>query len=364
MKYRVPFVNYTEHYHRIKPEIDSALSEVLEGGDFIMRRHLTSLESNIAKFVGVKYAVGVNSGTDALWLSLLAAGISPGQEVVTVSHTFVASIAVIIHCGAVPILVDVDYDYNMDVKQLEKVITNRTRAIMPVHLNGRVCNMTEIMRIAREHGLMVIEDAAQALGASYNGKMSGSFGIAGCFSFYPAKALGCFGDGGIVTTDHEIIANKVRLLRDHCQNRDTGEFLGWGFNSRLDNLQAAILDVKLNHLSKWIARRRDLAAIYQNGLCGISQVTIPPYGEGDIFTNYVIMAKGRDGLAQYLRDNGVEVLISWPKPNHKHEALGLSRYVLPNTEELSRTVLSLPLYPELTDEQADYVISKIEDFYG
>ncbi len=366
--YKVPFVNYPEHYRRLWDEVMGAITECLTRGDLMLRGQLREFEENTASFVGTKYAVGVNSGTDALHLSVMAAGIGPGDEVITVAHTFVASVAVIVHCGAKPVLVDVGEDYNMDMEKLEEAITPRTKAIMPVHLNGRLCDMEKLMDIAERHKLMVIEDAAQALGATFGGKKAGSFGLTGCFSFYPAKVLGSAGDGGLLVTSDEGVVNKVRLLRDHGQDRATGEIYYYGVNSRLDNIQAALLSVKLKYLPEWIERRRHLAAIYQKGLSDLRQVkTPPPPGEGryfDIYTNYVLRSKERDKLVQHLRDSGVEILISWPKPMHHMKALGLSQFHLPETERVSNEVFSVPLFPELSDEQVEYVVESIRKFYG
>ena len=368
MKYKVPFVDFPQHYQLLKGEIDAVLREVLEGGDFIMRKQLTDFEDNLASFVGVKYAVGVNSGTDAIYLSLRAAGLGSGDEVITVAHTFVATVASIVHCRATPILVDVGQDFNLDVEQLEKAISSRTKAILPVHLNGRLCNMEKLMAIASKHTLLIIEDAAQALGASFDGQQAGSFGLSGCFSFYPAKILGGVGDGGMVVTNDEGLAEKIRLLRDHGQQRTTGDILCYGFNSRLDNLQAIILDAKLKHLPRWIERRRELAAIYEAGLSGLPQVkTLPPPQEGryfDVFTNYVLGAERRDELVDYLRECGIEILISWPKPMHHHKALGLGHFHLPETERISAEVLSLPLNTEISNEQVEFVIDSIRNFYA
>ena len=368
MNYKVRFVDFPLHYHRMESEIDTTIKEILNGGDFIMRQHLRDFESNVASFVGVDYAVGLNSGTDALHLSLLAAGVGPGDEVITVAHTFVATVAAIVHCGAIPILVDVGEDFNMDVEQIEPIISRKSKAIIPVHLNGRFCNMERVMTIASTYNLLVIEDAAQALGATFDGKQAGSIGLTGCFSFYPAKILGGIGDGGILVTNDIDIAEKVRLLRDHGQRRETGDVLFYGFNSRLDNLQAAILDVKLKHLPDWIERRRELAGFYEKGLSGLPQVqTPPPPQEGryfDIYTNYVIRAQERDRLAERLKECGIEVLISWPKPMHHQEGLGLGHFRLPETERVSREVLSLPLNTEITNEQVEYVIESIRSFYS
>ncbi len=367
MNYKVPFVDYPLHYRRMEGEIDAAIKEVLSGGDLILRKQLQRFESNTASFLGVDYAVGVNSGTDAMHLSLLAAGLGPGDEVITVAHTFVATVAVIIHCRATPILADVGEDFNMDVEQLEQAISPRTKAIVPVHLNGRLCDMEKLMAIACRHNLLVIEDAAQALGAEFDWQKAGTFGLTGCFSFYPAKILGGVGDGGIVVTNSSEIAEKVRLLRDHGQQRATGDILYYGFNSRLDNLQAAILDVKLKHLPDWIERRRELAGLYERGLSELPQIKTPPPPKQnryfDVFTNYVVRVEKRDKLASCLKECGIEVLIFWPKPMHHHEALGLKHFHLPMTERLSREVLSLPLNTEISNEQTEFVIESIRNFY-
>ena len=366
--YKVPFVNYPEHYRRIWVEVMGAITQVLSKGDLILRDQLKQFEEKIASFVGMKYAVGVNSGTDALFLSLKAAGIGPGGEVITVAHTFVATVSVIVQCGAKPILVDIGDDMNMDVNQVEKAITPKTKAIIPVHLNGRMCDMGRLTEIANEHDLLVIEDAAQALGATFDGKKAGSFGLTSCFSFYPAKMMGAAGDGGVAVTNDEEIAEKIRLLRDHGYQRSTGEMLCYGYNSRLDNIQAAILDVKLKHLPVWIKRRREIASLYHEGLSDFLELELPlPLRSDDrffdVYQNYVIRAKERDRLVSYLRESDVEILISWPKPMHHHEALGLKHFHLPKTEQISNEVLSLPMYPELSDEDVEFVVEAVNTFF-
>jgi len=368
MVYKVPFVNYPEHYRRMWNEVIGAISEALSRGDLLLRGQLRQFEKDIASFIGAKYAVGLNSGTDAMFLSLKAAGIGPGDEVITVAHTFVATIATIVHCGATPILVDVEEDMNMDVEQVKRKISPKTKAVMPIHLNGRLCNMEKLMAIADEYNLIVIEDAAQALGAGFNGKKAGSFGLTGCFSLYPAKMLGAAGDGGFATTSNEEIEEKMRLLRDHGQQRTTGKILYYGFNSRLDNIQAAILNVKLKYLPKWIERRREIAKTYHEGLSDIAEVKLPqpPTTTGpyyDVYQNYVIRIKDRDELGKFLEKNGVEIMVSWRIPNHLQPSLNLKHFSLPKTEKLSNEVVSLPMYPELTDEQVHYVIEIVHDFY-
>jgi len=365
--YKVPFVAYSLQYKNLKKEIERAIDNVLLRGDLILRKDVEVFEKKLANFVGTKYAVGLNSGTDALFLSLLSAGIGKGDEVITVSHTFMASIAAIVQCGAKPILVDVADDFLMDTDKIEKVITSKTKAVMPVHLNGRMCDMDKLMKVAKKHNLLVIEDAAQSLGAKYKGKMAGSFGLTGCFSFYPAKILGCFGDGGAITTNSLKIAENIRYLRDHGQKSKTNiVFFGW--NSRLDNLQAAILNVKFKYLSEWIKKRKKTAEIYNKGLSGISEIKIPPSSDSnhkysDVYQNYVLRAQKRDKLSRFLKEKGVETLIKDPIANHLHLKLGLSHFKLPLTEKLAKEVISLPMYPELTRQQIEYVIKSVREFY-
>ncbi len=365
MQNKVPFVNYPLQYKNLEKEIDGAIKRVLTNGDLILRQDVEDFEKNMAGFLGVKYAIGVNSCTDALIISLMAAGIKEGDEVITVSHTFFATIEAIHHCGATPVLIEVGEDFVMDVSKIEQAITKKTKAIIPVHLNGHMVDMEKLMDIAKKHSLIVIEDAAQAVGASLNGKRAGSFGLAGCFSFYPAKLLGAYGDAGIVCTDNGEFAEKVRLLRNHGLKTKT-EILLYGFTSRLDNLQAAILNVKFKYVPQWIERRQKIAEIYKKGLSLVKEIKLPPDSGSrfyDVFQNYVIRAENRDGLFNFLKEKGVETLIKDPVPNHLHKSLGLSRFKLPLTEQLANEVISLPMYPELTDEQVDYVISCVKEFY-
>ena len=368
MSYKVRFVDYPKQYQSMKNELDNTFQEIMSNGDFILRKHLEEFEKNMADFLGVKYAIGVNTGTDALFFSLLASDIGKGDEVITPAHTFVATLAGIVHCGATPVLVDIGYDMNMDVDKVEQLITSKTKAIMPVHLNGRLCNMKKIMQIANEYGLVVIEDAAQALGATYNGKKAGSFGLAGCFSFYPAKILGTAGDGGLVSTNDKNIAERTQSLRDNGRIPGNNIIDGFGYNSRLDNLHAAILNVKLKYLPSWIRTRGTLAMRYQVGLSDIPNIVLPPAPSRgglyfDVFQNYVIRVKERDALVSFLRKQGIEIIVSWPIPLNKQKSLGLEHFSLPVTEQVSNEVLSLPLYPELAIKKVDYVIEQIHNFY-
>ncbi|MFH1451194.1 MAG: DegT/DnrJ/EryC1/StrS family aminotransferase [bacterium] len=373
MPYKVLFVNPAKHYLGIRDEVLRAIDDVLIRGDLIMRRDVAEFEKKIARYIDTKYAISLNSGTDALFFALKAAGIGPGDEVITVSHTFVASVSAIVQTGAKPILVDVAEDFLMDMDKVEEAVTPNTKAIIPVHLNGRVCDMEKLLDIAFRQRLSIIEDAAQAMGAQYQIKRegfvewrkAGSFGLAGCFSLYPFKVLGCFGDGGILTTNNDELAEKIRLLRDHGQKTKT-ELVCYGLNSRLDNLQAAILNVKFKYLDKWIERRQQIADLYNDGLEKIPGVTIPPEaGDNrvDIYQNYVLRATRRDELAAFLNEKGVETLIKDPIPLHYHPGLNLSHFHLPVSERLAKEVISLPVYPELDDDQVKIVIEAVKSFY-
>lgn len=365
MKYKIPFVDAPRHYKTCKKELDTAIHDVLSRGDLILRKDLKIFENRFARYIETKYAIGVNSGFDALHLSLKAAGVGSGDEVITVAHTFIATISAIIHNGALPVLIDIGEDFNMDTTQIEKAITKKTKAIIPVHLNGRSCNMKMIMEIAHKHKLLVIEDAAQALGASYNSRKTGAFGIAGCFSFYPFKMLGAFGDGGAVTTNNKTIAQKIKWLRDHGQDREQGKLRMYGFNARLDNLQAAILNVKLKYYAGWVARRRKIAHLYYTLLKGIPEIILPHFAKReyfDVYQNYVIRAQRRNELTSYLKEKGIEVLIK--SMDHHHQQLKeINHFKLPKTDKTNKEVISLPLNTEITDEQLKYIIKVIQNFY-
>jgi aminotransferase EvaB len=367
LSYRVPFVDPREHYRRLKSEIDFAITDTLAKGDLVLRQQLRDFEQHLSDFVDVKYAVGVNSCYHALHFSMLAAGIGPGDEVITVGHTFVATVSAIIHAGAKPVLVDVRKDYNMAPEKLEAAITPRTRAVVPVHLNGRVCDMDGIMSTAEKHGLAVIEDAAQALGATFHGKRAGSFGLAGCFSFYPFKSLGGLGDGGAVTTNDPEVARFVTLVRFNGEDRQTGEFHYHGYTALLDNVQAAVLDVKLRHLPAWIEHRRAIANQYREGLEGIEGLDLPHFAGDqyfDSYQNYVIRTKYRDELREHFKNNGVETLVHWAKPMWEHKGLALDNPVLPETEGICREVISLPMSAETTPEHVELTVSCIRKFFS
>jgi dTDP-4-amino-4,6-dideoxygalactose transaminase len=374
MVYKVRFVDPGKLYRMIKDELDAAYFEVMSKGDLIDRSQLKRFEENLAAFVGTKYAVGLNSGYDALHISLRAAGIGPGDEVIVPSHTFVASASAVVNVGAKPVLVDVGKDFNIDVHKVEEVLesekANRRsaiKAIMPVHLNGYMADMTGVMEIARRYDLVVVEDACQSLGAKMNGKKAGAWGLTGCWSFYPFKILGGYGDGGAITTDDPKVALYATRMRYNGEDRRTGEYHGHGFTCLLDNMQAAFLDVKLRHLPKWIERRKKIALRYRDGLSDLPDLMLPHYDDphrDHVYQNYVVRSKQGDAFSDYLKNNGVEVLIQFRKPYYKHEALNLEVGDFPETEALSREVCSLPMNVEITDEEVDYVISVIRAFYG
>jgi len=339
----------------------------MSNGDLIDRRQLREFEENLARFVGTKYAVGLNSGYDALHLSLRAAGIGPGDEVIVPAHTFVATCSAVVNVGATPVLVDVGPDFNINVDLIEEAITPRTRAIIPVHLNGWMADMPRIMEIAQRYHLVVVEDACQSLGASIHGKKAGSWGLTGCWSFYPFKILGGYGDGGAITTNDPDVALFVRRMRFNGEDRETGEYHGHGFTCLLDNLQAAFLNVKLRYLPQWIQRRQALAERYRQGLEDIPDLVLPHYekpGFVHVYQNYVVRSKQGDAFSNYLKENGVEVLTQFRKPYYKHKALKLVDRGFPETEALSREVCSLPMNVEIDDEEVDYVIEVVRSFYG
>jgi dTDP-4-amino-4,6-dideoxygalactose transaminase len=366
MIYKVKFVDPGKNYQMIQEEIDAAYREVMTKGDLIMRGQLRRFEESLAAFVGTKYAVGLNSGYDALHISMIIAGVKPGDEVIVPAHTFLATASAVVNAGGKPVLVDVGKDYNIDLNRIEEKIGSRTKGIIPVHLNGRPADMEKVMALARKHKLIVIEDACQSLGAAFLGKKVGSFGLTGCWSFYPFKILGGYGDGGAITTNDPEAARKAALLRYNGEDRETGEYYYHGFTCLLDNLQAAFLDVKLRHLTRWIERRRAIALRYQAGLSGIPDLILPYFPDPrmeEVFQNYVIRTLRRDALFEHLKAAGVETLIHWRKPYYKHKALGMDGQSFPETESISREVISLPMNVEISDAEVDYVIQSLRSFF-
>lgn len=369
MKTKVKFFDYPVQFTEHEEGYTKIFREVCGKGAFILGVEVERFENEFAAFIGAKHAIGVGNCTDGLLLSLHAAGVGAGDEVISVSHTFVATIEVIQFLGAKPVFADIADDYNMDVDAVEELITPKTKAIVPVQLNGRICTkMDKLVEIAEKHGLVIIEDAAQAIGATFDGKCAGTFGLAGCFSFYPAKLLGTFGDAGAIVTDNDDLAARLRIMRNHGRGK-RGEVKLWGQNSRMDNLHAAILHFKISFLKGWIERRREIASQYGRGLSKIDELSLPPSPEEDgrhydVFQNYEIEAEERDKLVEYLSDNGIEVALPWGgKAVHQFEALGFSEIALPRTEKLFQKVLMLPMYPSLMNKQVEYIIDIIKHFY-
>lgn len=364
---QVRFVNPQRQYEIYGKEIMAALEDCVKNGRFILQDDVTELENRLAKLCGTKYAVGVNSGFDAIFLSLEAASIGPGDEVITVAHTFLASIAAIVKLGAKPVLVDIGEDWNMDMAKIQKAITKKTKAIIPVHLNGRMCDMDILMKLARQHKLIVIEDACQSLSATFKGKRAGSFGLAGCFSFYPFKILGSFGEAGAVVTSSKKLRDALILLRYHGVDRTPARKIHtYGWNAVIDNIQAAVLNVKLSHFPQWIKRRQEIARMYQQGLKHIPGLTLPHFSDKrfvDVYQNYVIQTPRRDALRAYFDKNGIETIISWPQPLYRYKELGLSQKSLPITEKTCKEVISLPMYPELTDAEVQQTSQAVKRFF-
>ena len=367
LEYRVRFVEPVKVYKMIKDEIDSAYFDVMSNGDLIDRAQLRSFEENLAAFTGTKYAVGLNSGYDALHISLRAASIGPGDEVIVPAHTFVATCSAVVNVGATPVLVDVGKDFNVDCDKIEEAITPRTRGIIPVHLSGYMADMVGIMEIADRHNLVVIEDACQSLGSNMLGRRAGAWGLTGCWSFYPFKILGGYGDGGAITTDDADVALFATRMRYNGEDRDTGEYHGHGFTCLLDNMQAAFLDVKLRYLPQWIVRRREIAERYRQRLSDLPDLLLPHYNDprrDHVYQNYTVRSKQGNEFSEYLKTNGIEVLTQFRKPYYRHEALRLEDRGFPETEAISREVCSLPMNVEIEDHEIDYVIKVVRSFYG
>lgn len=365
----IPFFRYPHLFNQQRDALLDAVTAVMDRGAYILQSDLVEFESTLKKYLGVHDAIGVANGTDGLIIALKAAGVEPGSEVIVPSHTYVASAASIHFAGAHPVLVECGDDHLIDPKAVEAAVSPRTRAIMPVHLNGRTCDMTALQKIADRHRLLIVEDAAQGLGSKFRGKPAGSFGAAAEFSFYPAKVLGCFGDGGGITTNDADIAKRIRLLRDHGRD-ETGLVVTWGLNSRLDNLHAAILNVKFKHFDKEIERRRELARLYRERLQDLEDMTIPPGPDGDpdhfdVYQNYEVQSGRRDALRSHLENDGVRTIIQWAgKPVHQFEGLGFKKVSLPRTDRLFTRCVLLPMNTSLTNDEIDYITGSIRRFYG
>jgi len=363
----VPFFDYPRLFLPEERELTAIFREVGLRGAFVLQEDLARFERNLAAYLGVKYALGVGNATDGLLLALRAAGIGPGDEVIFCSHTMVATAAAIHFAGAIPVPVECGPDHLIDPEAVGNAVTSRTRAIVPTQLNGRTADMDALGSIAQQHGLAIVEDSAQALGSRFEGRAAGSFGVAGAISFFPAKMLGCLGDGGAVVTDSEDLYRRVTELRDHGRGAD-GEIVSWGLNSRLDNLQAAILDYRLASYGTVIERRRALARSYHDRLVAIKQMKLPPGPDDDlnrfdVFQNYEIEVERRDELRAFLTSRQIGTALPWGgKAVHQWPGLGF-RSRLPFTERLFERVLLLPLNLSLMDYDVHYICTAIEDFF-
>lgn len=364
---KVKFGDLAREYERYGVEIDRAISRVLRSGWFILGPEMEAFEQEFADYLGIANCVGVASGTEALALALLACGVGPGDSVITVAHTAVPTASAVTMIGAQPVFVDVQPDTGlMDVSQVEAAITPQTRAIIPVHLYGHCVDMEPLLQIAAENGVPVIEDAAQAHGALYKGQKAGTMGTAGCFSFYPSKNLGCYGDGGAITTADRALAEELVMLRNYGQRaRYYHEILG--FNCRLDEIQAAILGVKLGYLDQWNNRRREIGQLYNESL-GHLPLRLPAERPGNkhVYHLYVIQTTKRDALQASLTKLGIQSLIHYPVPVHLQKAyryLGYEPGSLPETEKLAHEILSLPIHPHMHDDEVDTVIKAVKEFY-
>jgi dTDP-4-amino-4,6-dideoxygalactose transaminase len=361
----IPVANPRAQYLGHQTEIDVAIAAALDGNRYILGPQTQAFEQEFAAYLGVRYASGVGSGTEALHVAIRACGLGPGDEIITVSHTAVATVAAIELAGATPVLVDIDpATYTIDPGKITAAITSRTKAILPVHLYGAAANLSPIVELAQQYGLKVIEDCAQAHGARYADRVVGSFGDVSCFSFYPTKNLGAIGDGGLVATNDPIIAENLNLLRQYgWRERYVSETAGW--NTRLDELQAAILRVKLRHLDEDNGKRRTLAAIYDEQLSGLVGIPVEAVNTRHVYHLYVIRHPQRDALMQFLQEHGISTAIHYPAPIHAQPAYrGRLGDVgsLPDTEQAAQEIVSLPMYPELSEQDVKTVAQAIREF--
>ncbi|MEE4265733.1 MAG: DegT/DnrJ/EryC1/StrS family aminotransferase [Desulfobacteraceae bacterium] len=363
----VPFLDLKVQYRQIENEVLPMVTEAMQNGAFIGGPQVAGFEEEFAAFCDSRYCVGVGSGTDALRFALMAAGVGAGHEVITVPNTFIATTEAISQAGARPVFVDVDpATCNMDPEKIDAKITRRTKAIVPVHLYGQPADMDPILDIADRHGLAVVEDACQAHGALYKGRKAGSMGFAGCFSFYPGKNLGAFGEGGAIVTQDEATAKQMRMIRDHGQNEKYYHQIE-GYNGRLDAIQAGVLRIKLKRLADWNESRRKNAVYYHERLAAIPGIQLPAEADyaRSVYHLYVIHADRRDDLQRFLAEKGVATGLHYPRPLHLQAAyshMGMPQGAFPASEHSARRLLSLPMFAELTREQVDYVADSIKEF--
>ena len=364
-KLTIPFVNFKSRYARYREEILQAVDSVFSSGNYILGQEVDQLEKELSVYLDCPYVLGVNDGTTALILSLKVLNIGVGDEVIVPVNSFVASAGAVAAVGATPVFCDVCEDLNIDVDQIEKLITKKTKAIMPVHLTGRPAKMQIILDIAKKYQLSVVEDAAQSIGAKYHGKYTGTLGELGCFSLHPLKNLHAYGDAGIITTKNKIWYEELKLLRNHgLINRD--RCVKWGMNARIDTVQAAIILHGLKYLNEWNSRRRHIALCYQNALKNNVVVPIDAEDEFCVYHNFVILTRKRDALSDFLKLRGIDTRVHYPIPLHLQPAaksLGYKLGDFPVAEQLAKEMLSLPVYPELSDNLMDYIIGNTVEFF-
>ncbi|MFC1625820.1 DegT/DnrJ/EryC1/StrS family aminotransferase [Patescibacteria group bacterium] len=361
----IPFVDIKRQHDPLRKEINAAIKNVIDTSSFVFGKDLEKFEEEFANYCGTKYALGVGNGADALRLAVYAMGLKKGDEVISVANTFTATIDAVVHAGAKPVLVDCDEYFNIDVDQIEEKITSKTKAIIPVHIYGQPANMGAILKIARNHNLQIIEDCAQAHGAEFLGKKVGSFGLAGCFSFYPGKNLGAMGDGGMVTTSDKNLYEKIKKLKYFGQGIDKYHHDLVGFNSRLDNIQAAVLRVKLRKLNTWNNQRREAAKMYTQQLKGLVELPKELRGAKHVYHLYVIKSPNRDKLFTKLRNEQIYAEIHYPIPLHllkAHRVLGYKKVDFPRSEENAQTILSLPIFPGITAKEIKETVEVIRKF--
>ena len=363
----IPIVDLLSNYKALKKDIDKVVLEVVSSGSYILGKNVKLFEEELATYLNCKHVIVCGNGTDAITLALMLFGITSGDEVITVSHSFFSTAESVALVGATPVFADInESDFNIDVEKIEKLISSKTKAIIPVHLYGQPCEIVKLVEIARKHNLFVIEDCAQAIGARYGGKSVGTFGNIGTISFYPTKNLGALGDAGAIITNDDEVASKLKQIRNHgSDKRYHHNYIG--INSRMDEIQAAILRIKLRYLDIWNEQRNKAAKYYDDLLKGVSSIKTP-YVKAScthIFHQYTIRLKDRDNVHQRLTDSGIESLIYYPIPIHLQKAFSYLRYrpgSLSVTEKICKEILSLPMYPEITPEDQSYVISKLCEF--
>ena len=373
MKWKVPYINFGRQFKKQEKLHLNKFKDIMNRGDFVLRGEVEKFEKTVSKYLGVKYVVSVNSCTDAILLTLGSLGFKRGSEIISVAHTYVATLSAIKHVAAKPVLADISNDFNINPSSIERLITKKTKAILPVHLYGHSCDMSPIMKIAKKHNLQVIEDGAQSFGAKYKGKFVGTFGKAGCFSLHPLKSLGAAGDGGFIVTNDKKLYEKIYRLRNHGQGkRKNGKFLKsrynidfFGFCSRLDNLQAAIVNNKMSILEPNIKKRNLIAKKYNKEFNGLPIILPKIFTKEyrDVFNSYVIRTKFQNQLFKFLRKNKIEALINWPKPLYKHKGLRLGKHYLRNTEKICKEIISLPIFPEIKESEIKFITNTVKQFF-